>query len=479
MGRNDRWEDVVRTPTKHVAGDGSVSWKVRFRTDDRRNTSETFYDTDKETGEAKAVRFAQLLDLLGPTGALEQIYAGDQDKPVPTLDEVAAAHIEHLTGIEEGTRLDYTRSWGRTWGPHLGALPVRQTTITRDAIAVAVIELEKRYSPKSMKNHRGLLSAVLARAISEQLLTVNPVKGIRLSTVTVDPDAADDEMTVLSMSDFEILSRQFTGVYHSLVRFLVGTGARWGEATVLRKKDFDLTAAQPVVRIRRAVKRSGDGTIVIRGPKTKRSRRTIMLPRHLVPELAALLEGKAADDLIFTGPSGAQIMHRNFWSGVWRPAVWRAQRCQEHYLAKCRCGSSRPKLCPLHPGEALPEPCGCEGTLSGPVRIHDLRHTHASWLLAAGIPIHVVQARLGHESIQTTVDRYGHLLPDAQLAAAAAADAAFSDLTAEQAELEVQRALLGLDYLFQFLAGGKDLPDEIANALRASGWEYIGRAIEA
>lgn len=467
----------MRTPTKYVAKDGTVTYRVRFRLGNGRaakQASETFDEIEE------ANHFTLLIEALGPEGALEQLRVEAQEaEAVPTLDEVAAAHIAHLTGIEEGTRLDYTRLWGRTWGPIMGSLPVRPGAVTKDEVSKAVNELEKRYSPKSMKNHRGLLSAVMARAIDEQLLTTNPAKGVRLSVVTIDPDAADDEMNVLSMRDFEILSSQLTGVYYNLVRFLAGTGTRWGEATVLRKKDVDLTATQPVVRIRRAVKHSGDGSVVIRGPKTKKSRRTIMLPKHLVPELAALLEGKRADDLLFTGPTGVQIMHRNFWSGIWRPAVWRAQRCDDHYLAGCRCGGSRPKLCTLHPGEELPEPCGCEGTLSGPVRIHDLRHTHASWLLAAGIPIHIVQARLGHESIQTTVDTYGHLLPDAQLAAAVAADAAFTDLSAEEVELEVQRALIGLDYLLGFLAGGKELPPEIAAALRAAGWAYVGNAIEA
>ena len=57
--------------------------------------------------------------------------------------------------------------------------------------------------------------------------------------------------------------------------------------------------------------------------------------------------------------------------------------------------------------------CGLEG-----VRFHDLRHTHASLLLATNVPIHIVQARLGHASIQTTVDTYGHLMPDADAQAA-------------------------------------------------------------
>jgi len=44
-----------------------------------------------------------------------------------------------------------------------------------------------------------------------------------------------------------------------------------------------------------------------------------------------------------------------------------------------------------------------------PCRIHDLRHTHASWLIAAGEHPKTIQTRLGHSSIQVTIDRYGHL----------------------------------------------------------------------
>lgn len=52
-------------------------------------------------------------------------------------------------------------------------------------------------------------------------------------------------------------------------------------------------------------------------------------------------------------------------------------------------------------------------------RIHDLRHTHASWLIAAVVPLTVIQRRLGHESIKTTSGRYGHLADDADVLAAA------------------------------------------------------------
>ena len=52
------------------------------------------------------------------------------------------------------------------------------------------------------------------------------------------------------------------------------------------------------------------------------------------------------------------------------------------------------------------------------VRFHDLRHTHASPLLASGVPVHVVQARMAHERIQTTVDIGGHVLPASDVEAA-------------------------------------------------------------
>jgi integrase len=59
------------------------------------------------------------------------------------------------------------------------------------------------------------------------------------------------------------------------------------------------------------------------------------------------------------------------------------------------------------------------------VRIHDLRHTNASWLLQEGLGIYQLQAHLGHESITTTLDRYSHLMPEALRDTAAAMDRAF------------------------------------------------------
>ena len=72
----------------------------------------------------------------------------------------------------------------------------------------------------------------------------------------------------------------------------------------------------------------------------------------------------------------------NFRTRVWRPAVSRA---------------------------------GLDG-----LRWHDLRHTHVAFLIAAGVHAKAIQSRLGHSSIKTTLDTYGHLLEGIDEAAAAA-----------------------------------------------------------
>jgi integrase len=66
------------------------------------------------------------------------------------------------------------------------------------------------------------------------------------------------------------------------------------------------------------------------------------------------------------------------------------------------------------------------------IRVHDLRHTHASLLLRAGVSAKVVSERLGHASIAITLDTYSHVLPDMQ---DAAADAMSAIVTAGQSSI--------------------------------------------
>lgn len=362
----------MRKVESYAWQDGTTTYKVRFRLNGKQ-TSETF-DTQKE-----ADQFAKLLDALGATEAVKTLVAADAARDVPDMDQVAAGHIEHLTGIESGTRLTYTRLWARTWGQHIGKIPAN--TLTRDHIAAATNKLAEHYSGKSLKNQRGLLAGVCDRAVDLGYLATNPTKRLRLPRGN---EHERIEMTFLSQEEFARLDQAMHPHYRLFVRFLAATGARYGEAVALPVGDLKLD--HETVLIRRALKWSPDNDRRIGPTKTRKSNRTVALPPELVEQLRELVKDKPSDALVFTAPKGGPINHRTFWSDIWLPACTKAG--------------------------LDPRP-----------RIHDLRHTHASWLLAAGVPIYVVQARLGHESIQTTVDVYGHLMPDAQIAAAQAAAA--------------------------------------------------------
>jgi integrase len=345
-------------------------YKVRFRHAGRQS-SETF-DTKRE-----AQRFAKWLDALGPQGALDQLYESEQDATVQTLSEVAADYIQLRANTTDGTRLNYERLWARTWGPLVGHLPANR--VTEDHLSRAVMTLGKTYSRKSLENQRGLLSGVMGRAVRLGYLTENIARGLPLPA---GKHADQAEMRIITPAEFVDIIAKFPAHYQPLARFLYGTGCRWGEAVALQVQDVNL----PNVRIRRALKWSPDNKRVVGTTKTKKSNRTVVVGDVMLDDLRAACEGKAGDELVFTAHRGGPVLHRTFWSRYWLPAV-------QHLR---------------------PRP-----------RIHDLRHSHASVLLGAGVPIHVVQARLGHESIKTTVDTYSSLLPDAQMMAARAASLAF------------------------------------------------------
>lgn len=381
----------------------SGRYKVRFRYGMSAKTGKPKQASETFATKKQAEQFAVWLDALGPQGALDQLYAGEQDASVPSLDRLAADHIKHLTGIEDGTRKTYTRLWDRVWSPRVGHVAANQ--ITRDQIADAVNDLGLTYSHKSLQNQRGLLSGVLSRAVELGHLPKNPAKGVRLPR---GQEADRAEMRIITPEEFAVLIELVPAHYRPAVRFLYGTGCRWGEMVALQVQDVTL----PNVRIRRGLKWSPDGDRRVGATKTKRSNRTVMVGDIMLDDLRAACHGKAGTELVFTATRGGQILHRTFWSRVWLPAVSGA-RCAEH----------RAK-----PGPVV-DCADCRPGLSPRPRIHDLRHSHASILLAAGVPIHVVRARLGHESIQTTVNTYSHLLPDAQLMAARAASLAFTPST--------------------------------------------------
>jgi integrase len=361
------------------AANGCITWRVMYRIDGKQ-ASDSF--TDPRTAE----RYKRLVEQIGGQAARDSLTAHTlSGGGVPTLAEWLEHYLAHLTNATEGTVAEYRRLAKRTWLPALGHLPI--DTIGRDAVRTWVghqsRQLTKRGKPTSAKtiaNAHGLLSQALAGAVEAGHITTNEAHAVAL------PSGTREEMVFLSHSEFARLLHATPERWRPLVVTLAGTGMRWGEATALRWGDVDLDADVPEITVTRAWKR-GPTTRELGAPKTGRSRRRISLPPEVVEALRPLRA--APDAYVFTGPRGGHVHHQAFHPRVWRPAV------EASGIGK------RP-------------------------RIHDLRHSHASWLLAAGVPLNVLQRRLGHESITTTVDTYGHVMGDAQTVAAQAASFALS-----------------------------------------------------
>jgi integrase len=382
------------TPRSRTDRDGNVTWQVPFRLD-RKQTSETFVEYQG------AVRFAKLIDEVGPAEArrIVKVWAGASRESL-SLAGWATEHVDSLTGVQDDTIKRY-QAYIRNDLGRLGHLPL--DAITVEAVGAWVKAIEKTgASGKTIKNKHGFLSAVMEHAVASKHVPANPCKGTRLPRTITEP------MVFLTHDEYARFVGFVVPYWQPLVTTLFSTGLRWGEVTALRVGDVDLEQATATVV--QAWKR--DRTLG--PPKSSKSRRTISLAPETVALLRPLVAARPADAYVFTNTHGGPVRHQAFHDNVWQPAV--------------RLANGEPAKAPGPKGKRVAKRRGTDGKIIQPAtlplgkrpRIHDARHTCASWLLGAGVPINYVQAHLGHESITTTVDRYGHVMPAARQAIAGA-----------------------------------------------------------
>ncbi|UGU31362.1 site-specific integrase [Mycolicibacterium smegmatis] len=350
--------------------DGSVYFSVFFRelnpeTGRMQQTSLSWDDPND------AEHCRQLIDQVGPERARGILRIVQAPRQAQTVAQFLTKHIDHLTGVEAGTVARY-RSYVKNDLGALAGIPL--TALTRDDIARWVNDMSEVASAKTVKNKRDFLSGALKAAVKSGLLSANPAEGVR------NPRWDRREMVFLDKAEFSLLLESVTEHWRPLVQFLVSSGCRWSEATALRPSDIDVVAG--TVRISKAWK-TGAGGYQLGTPKTRKSVRTVNVPAAVLEQLDLSGEwvftnsgrgrGRFADGV--TRNDGRPVRIHSFNPNVWVPAVARAKE---------------------------------QGLTKSP-RVHDLRHTCASWLIQAGRPLPAVQQHLGHESIQTTVDVYGHL----------------------------------------------------------------------
>ena len=362
--------------------DGRTVYFVRTRAGGKQ-TSELF-DTRRQ-----AEAFAKRVAAIGGTAAVAERNRRDKAQVdyVPTLAEFLPHHVATLTGVTDRTRLDYAALGRRTFLPILGDHPL--DLIDRAAVAAFVNAMEARgLSAKSISNAHGLLSSILASAVIEGHIETNPCYRMRL------PRSREEERQQERFLTHEEYARLEAAVREDMRPVLVtmfGTGLRWSELTALEVRDILTASRPPSLRVTKAWKATPGQRKRIGPPKSAKSRRTVMLPDQVVTALAPLLD-RPGDVRLFVGANGSPLHHGSWRDRIWVPACTRA-------------GLATPR-----PDRAT-DPHGWKAwTYDGP-RIHDARHTHASWLIEQGATLEQVQDQLGHESILTTRKVYGHLQP--------------------------------------------------------------------
>ena len=192
-------------------------------------------------------------------------------------------------------------------------------------------------------------------------------------------------MRLLNADDVAHLAAAIEPQYSALVFAAAYTGCRFGELAALRVHNLDLlrrnlTVAEKLSDVR--------GQLALSPVKAPAHRR-IALPRFLVDELRKhfALWPPGPGGSVFTAPQGGRLRSSNFRIRAWVPAV--------------------------------------RASVGEPLGFRDLRHTQAAILISQGEHPKTIQLRLGHPSLQVTLDTYGHLFEGLDEAAADRLDAAF------------------------------------------------------
>lgn len=357
--------------------DGSAYTQILFREFDpakgRKVQASVSFDDHKA-----ALSWQKILDQVGPEKARSMLAAEETvqgEKTITLNDSWAETYISGLTGVEPATRTRYRRYMENDIGPAMGDLPLHAlcaATADQNTVVQEWVNEQEAdgVAPKTIANKHGFLSGCLRAAVKRHLLPFNPCEDTKLPK-------RRRECVFLEPEEFDIVYEAVPERWRPLTLFLVTTGVRYSEATALRVGDVarnvDSTENEFwTCRIAKAWKYTGTADYKLGGPKTQRGYRTINIPRETVDALR--LAGRNKDQLLFRTRNDKRIIPQQFHNLCWKPTM-------EKVADKI---GKRP-------------------------RVHDLRHTCASWMLNNGAEITDVSAHLGHESIKTTVDVYGHL----------------------------------------------------------------------
>jgi integrase len=294
-----------------------------------------------------------------------------------------------------------------------------------------------------------VLSAIFTTAFNDQITQLHPCRGVKT------PPIPKKVRNIVTPQQFEQIHAALPNAATKLlVELDTESGLRWGELTELRPADFHL--AKHTMKVRRVVvelvaKHQPDGQrfLVKEYPKDREHRR-IKLSSHIIDAIKDHIEtnGIGSNDLLFpidllrstpgrprkgvndvglTEPNAAGRRYAHGTITAYNMAPCHCADCRKAYAvyraSRRTTGNGNPRKPPrpVNSDGHIPRswfyqqawlPAARQAKVEIRVRPHDLRHAHASWLLAGGADLQVVKERLGHGTIKTT-EQYLHTLEDA------------------------------------------------------------------
>lgn len=239
--------------------------------------------------------------------------------------------------------------------------------------------IKKGYSPTYLKTINNQLSAIFNYAVKYYDLKGNPCT----KAGSIGKSRAE-EMSFWTIDEFRQFVDCIMDKRQSYMSFMIlyWTGMRLGELLALTPADIDLD--KHTISITKSYQRLGKKDVVT-PPKTPKSKRLITIPEFLVVDIKDYMDSLyevQEDDRLF--PVTKYFLEHEMQRGIKASGVKR-------------------------------------------IRIHDLRHSHASMLVELGFSPLEIADRLGHEKIETTLNTYSHLYPNKQIKIADRLDSEYKE----------------------------------------------------
>jgi integrase len=364
---------------------GERSWELKFDIGaDAQGGRKIAYRSFKGT---RAEAEAKLTEYVHQLGKGEYVAPSKETLTTFMVARIAAWVASQKIGAKTAER--YREILGRQITPHIGGIELQRLTGIRIGTWHGEL-LDSGLAPGTVRSAHGIVAKALKEAYRSGLVTRNAANDVS------PPSAGDRDVTILQHDQVPMVMERLKerdDDLGAIAAVALYAGLRRGEVLALRWNAVSLETRKLSVTC--SIEELTDGTITVKPPKTKAGRRTVTMPDDLIEVLRShrlaqlqfrlrLGLGKLPDDaLLFSNPDGSYV----------------SPRAISH-----RWGLFADKI-------------GLEA-----VTFHALRHTQASLLHAAGVPLAVVSKRLGHSKITTTLGLYTHIFATADDEAADALD---------------------------------------------------------